>query len=1020
MSLRSRIQLLFALLLAASTGVHANFETRPADLYSIENGLSQNSVWALAMDGQGFLWIGTEDGLNRFDGQSFQVFRRDEDSSHSLAENFVTAILADGDALVVGTRAGSLQRFDLRQESFQSLPEPVASALRGNSIDDLLRIGPGQFLIGTRDRGLFSISFDDTGATLKRQWNAESNGLPSNKIRSLHQTSDGGVWVGTDKGLCLLQDFGDRCTQPDWPALRQIAGADVGAILNDARGNLWVAAMPTGLLRIRSDGKTYDLFERDNSSLPAQRVETLLMDAQGRVWAGTDAGVVRFDESCRCFITPRALGRSTDHTKQLAVSMLEDPTGGLWIGYFNLGLERIALDANGIRHYKPSTFAEVARSADRIRAILPTGLDRYILGTFGDGVYELETDPDRGLIQSLKRLFPIDKLKEGQKQVWGLAQVDSILFIGTDAGLMRYDSATSEMTELKLGGKTQIVRQLLYDSKRQSLWVGSEHGLCRYRVQDENTICLDAEPTTPGHLSNRFVFALHLDQQDRLWAGTWNGLDRIDPELVRAEPVPAEETGIANALIYDIAESRDGQLWIGSNDGLVRFTPGRKPEILRERQGLTNRVIYGIEHDRDQALWLSSVRGVMRFDPRSRVVTTYDQRDGLQGNEFLFGAHAQDDAGRILFAGINGMNRIEPERVVRTLKPPSVHLTQLSVLGKPLSVANRDPSLPKLDSAPTFVEHITLGTRHNMLELEFAAPDFDQPKLLRFEYQLKGFDEQWIELGARRFVSFTNLAPGMYQLSIRARNRFGEASLRPASLAIEVTPPIHATWWFRTIAVLISLGLIWGVFYWRTQDLRRQRVRLEREVVRRTDEVRSQNRKLAEQRAELERANQELFQLSNRDPLTGAYNRRYIQERLARAVANGSATAIAILDIDWFKRINDRYGHLAGDDCLRHTVACMSEVLGDQAEFARWGGEEFLMLFEQKPAAQVGELLETLRKRIASKPAFADKQDVELTVSIGWFSTSTDRIVPLAEQVRQADEALYRAKNEGRNRVAGA
>ncbi|AVP98328.1 hypothetical protein C7S18_14510 [Ahniella affigens] len=1020
MRLNRWMRLGFWLGLVASGGAWANFDTRPVDQFTIADGLSQDSAWAMTLDSQGFLWLGTEDGLNRFDGQDFRVFRRDDKGGNSVADNFVTALLADQDAIYVGTRAGTLQRLDLRTERFDSLPGAIAAQFQGNSVDELLLLGPGRILVGTKDRGLVSLTFQDGQFIETGRWVGPASGLPSNQVRTLHLTRSGQVWVGTSKGACRLQDLGPRCIQPDWPGLRQLAKSNVGAIITDAREQLWVAGVSEGVVRISRDGNRFDQFLPENSGLPSKLIEVMKLDSLGRVWVGTKSGVARFDEQCNCFIKPRALGRSPDEPRQLVLSMLEDASGGLWVGYFNLGLERIALDDNGIRHYQPSAYSSATMGADQVRAILPIGDNSYLLGTFGDGAYALDTDPDTGLIATLKPLLQLPDQDTARREVWTLALIDRKLYIGSNGGLHVLDLDTRAVNPIKIPGQRMVLRQLLHDPHHDVLWLGMEDGLCRLQLADGSARCLNADPNTPGHLSDRYVFSLHLDRQGRLWAGTWNGLDEVDPERMLARPVSAEETGIASALIFDIAESQSGQIWLGSADGLVRFTPGSAPEVYRERQGLSNGVIYGVEFDADDTLWLSSSRGLMRFDPRSKVITAYDQRDGLQSNQFFYGAHGKDDHGRLLFGGIKGLNRIDPNRVPRTLRPPKVFVTGVSVLGQTLRPGIRSDDLPVLDAPPNYLDVIRLGPEHNQLGIEFAAPDFDQPRLLNFEYQLSGFDPRWQQLGGRRFVSFTNLRAGDYELLVRARNRFGELSLSDARLKIQVAPPAYETWWFRTLMVLISAGLIWVVFAWRTRDLRQQRLHLEQEVIRRTDEVRAQNERLAAQQAELERANRELFQLSNRDPLTGAYNRRYIQERLARALASHGQLAIAIVDIDFFKRINDQYGHLAGDDCLRHVVACMSQVLADRAEFARWGGEEFLIGFEQLPGADVGTLLEQLRTTLAERPALADGKQVAMTISIGWCDGAGGQKYSLAEQIRRADTALYRAKEQGRNQVVAS
>lgn len=1019
MRLSHWIRLGFWLGLVVGLSARANFDTRPVDLFTISDGLSQDSPWAMTLDAQGFLWLGTEDGLSRFDGRDFRVFRRTDNGKNGLADNFVTALLADQDALYIGTRAGSLQRLNLRTEQFESLPDAIGASLQGNAIDELLLIEPGHLLAGTKDRGLISLRYQDGQFIQTGRWQGPDSGLPSDQVRTLHQTPNRQIWIGTTKGACRLQDLGPRCIQPDWPGLRRMQNVNVGAIVSDAREQLWIASLANGAIRISRDGSRFDQFLPENSDLPSKLVEAMLLDSLGRIWVGTKSGVARFDEGCQCFVKPRAVGRSLDEPRQLVLSMLEDRSGGLWVGYFNLGLERIALDDNGIRHYQPSAFSARSAGADQIRAILPLGTNDYMIGTYGDGTYRLQTNAENGLISSLEPLYALPDQDTARREVWTLALVERQLYVGSNGGLHRFDLDRGVLEAIKIPNQRMVLRQLLHDPARQVLWLGMEDGLCRLELRDDSARCLGADPKVPGHLSDRYVFALHLDRQGRLWAGTWNGLDQVDPERLWAEPVSTAETGIASALIFDIAESQSGQLWIGSGDGLVRFTPGQTPEVFREQQGLSNGLIYGIEFDADDTLWLSSSRGVMRFDPRSKSVTTYDQRDGLQSNQFFYGAHAKDAQGRLLFAGINGLNRIDPGRVPRTARPPKVFLTRVSVLGQTLRPGVPEKDLPQLSAPPNYLDAIRLGPAHNLLSIEFAAPDFDQPRLLAFEYRLNGFDPRWLNLDDRRFISFTNLAAGDYELLIRARNRFGEISLDDARLNIHVDAPFYETWWFRTLASLLALVLIWMVFAWRTRDLRQQRLHLEQEVARRTDEVRSQNERLAAQQSELERANRELFQLSNRDPLTGAYNRRYIQERLARALATHGQLALAIVDIDFFKRINDQFGHLAGDDCLRHTVACMSQVLNERAEFARWGGEEFLICFERQASTEVAALLEQLRQTLADRPALADGKQVALTISIGWCDGDGGQKFSLAEQIRRADEALYRAKESGRNRVVG-
>jgi diguanylate cyclase (GGDEF)-like protein len=508
-----------------------------------------------------------------------------------------------------------------------------------------------------------------------------------------------------------------------------------------------------------------------------------------------------------------------------------------------------------------------------------------------------------------------------------------------------------------------------------------------------------------GDLPDRRIFALHQDARGQHWIGTWQGVYPFDARSGRVGAALAP--GAHLRLTWDIADAGNGGLWIGSSDGLVHVARDGRWRRYTERDGLANRVIYSIEVDRDGRLWLSTNRGVVRFDPRNRHTVNFGLQDQLQHTEFLFGAHAQDSDGRLLFGGPAGFNRIDPAKVANSGQVPRPVLTGIRIDHKEIEPGERIAlAVPTLD-------RLVLGPDDGVVELHYGAIAHDQPREMRFRYRLLGYDRDWQEAGERRFATYTNLPPGQFVFEVEAIGRFGQRSAAPRRLQVEALP----WWWetsaFRAAMVLLLLGLLAAVVRWRLADLSRQREALRLQVAERTAQI-------GQQRDELKRANAELDKLSRLDTLTGLANRRALLDILGGAVASASeqrtSLAVALVDLDHFKRINDSRGHAVGDLALRHFAQLWRPGLPVGAAFGRYGGEEFLLVLPGHDVAGATAVLDGLLNRLRTVAVPDVEPALRLSASAGVAVLAPHEGID--GLIHRADEALYQAKAGGRDRCA--
>ncbi len=827
---------------------------------TIEEGLSQNAVYALLQDRQGFLWVGTKDGLNRYDGYAFTVFRHDPFDPATLSSSYVTALLEDKQGhLWVGTQDGGLNR----------LERATATAVRythgpGFRITALAEDARGDLWIGTAGGGAYRLARTDIGepgAAFERFAHAagDPRSLSDDRVTSVLADRRGGVWIGTEAGLNRLgaagRGFVRYTSRPGDPG--GLSDGFVTALAEARDGTIWVGS-PLGLDRL-VDARAGRFTSYPYPTQVQRRgygwdaIRQIGEDPAGRLWLATADGLVRFDPATAAYTSFRH-DPSDPHSisGNLLTALLWDRTGVLWVGANGYGINRY--DA------KTARFQTIRRPPDltsrwdgfSIRALFEDA-EGYVWMSAGV-LYRY--DPRTGTLVSFESTS--DRPSDfGNTGVWSIVQ-DSrgALWFGSYEGLFRYDPVAGRTRQYahnraRPGGLPEKMVYGVFEDRRGAIWAVTAHFISR--LDDAATGRFTSYRHTPSAATDagEALFpSLHEDARGHFWMATEAGLVRFDPRtgaVRRYRTDPADPNSLSHDQVRAICpDPRDPEriLWLGTAGGGLNRFDIRTGTFTRltERDGLPNNVVYAVLPDGHGRLWLSTNRGLARYDPQTGEIKAYDARDGLQSNEFNAGAYFRAPDGRLYFGGIHGVSSFDPAAFTDNPHVPSVVLTGFRRAGQPEVPGAPGGALARAMSA---TDTLRLSYRDNVFTFEFAALDFSAPEKNRYAFRMEGFNTDWISAGANRSATYTNLPPGRYTFRVRGTNSDGVWNEEGTSVAVFIAPPPWRTWWAYTGYVLLALGAVWTVTrYRRNRLLLKHRVeidRLEAEKLRALERIEGEN-----------------------------------------------------------------------------------------------------------------------------------------------------------------------------------
>lgn len=971
----ARLLFLMVAFLAAGRGHAASAHfTR----LSVEDGLSMSSVESIAEDRYGFLWFGTQEGLNRFDGYEFAVHQASTRPG-DLRDGFIRALTPDRSGnLWVGTRTG-LQHLDVSTGRFSESVAPPEVGVRLNT----LRVAPdGRLWFGGNNGGLWTR--EPSGTSEARR--VVTDGITADaSVSAVAIDQAGNLWVAADGDLVLLRPSEAAPVAPTSETL--LAGAGPIRDIHVERGVLWLGRFDAPLLR-------FDPVAAERTEYRRLPHSTLSIASAGDGWlwlGGKGAGVTRFHTGTGNVVTYRHEPGNEHSLAEDDVAVVHQDRGGsLWVGAWNGGLSRLNLYSQAFRTFR-YTPGQPDSLPDNDVTRLTEGPDGRLWVITRNDLLAVG-DPATGAFTGV----PFER------DLTAIHSPGAELFVGTRSGLSQLDPASGAVLEAHPAIRTAGLDRAPIEGlagKDDHLWILSEGIL--YRLAPDERLRSVALPlkTTPT--------SVHAASADTLWLAFPEGV--VLHAAVAGDGILVGRVGGHNlserGRLSAIAE-REGIVWVGASRGLGRLTPANgRVEWMEFDRGLPSRSIAGILPD-DEHLWISTERGITRFDPRTRQAVQFGSVQGAQSSGYVEGGVLRGASGRYYFAG-QGITQFDPRRVVDNPYRLKVVFTSLEILHQSVPPAWMDADSP-LQTALHAAREVTLGPADAVFSIEMAAPGATDPDGVHFAHRLVGFDDEWIETDAdRRVATYTRLAPGTYVLRARARARSGPWSDHEAVLTIRVLPP----WWRTPAALVLWLTLAALLIALAIREARRRtRVRIA----------------LAEQEA--------LRRASVTDPLTGLYNRRFLAEwlkhevpRVLRANRTGESPDRQSLlfiatDLDNLKQINDRFGHDAGDRAICAAAGLLQSHARAEDLAVRLGGDEFLLVLRSADRSQAARIVERLRSGAATLEWSVD-DSLAPTISLGFASFPFVARHPEAltwEQTLQlADRALLYSKRRGRNAWTG-
>ncbi len=833
-----------------------------------EKGLSQSVVQEFLQDAQGFLWLGTQDGLNRYDGSEFKIFKNEssmDPSANGLRGSNVTALLQDPDGYIwIGTSNGGLNRYDPASGNFTYYPhDPANPNSPAENAVTALDLDPAGFLwIATSNQGLDRLDLKTGAFAHYRNEPADPSSLSTNSLSSLERDRSGNLWVGTlGGGLNRLDSASGRFTRfiPNEDDPTSLGDNSIQSLYLDRQGTLWVGTFSRGLHRYEASQGTFTRFQNDPAdpqSLAHNSVSAMYEDGRGNFWIATQgSGLNRLDRLTGKFSIFRHNGLLAESlSNDILLDIYEDRSGVLWLGSFGTGADFYDPYQNKFLVVRSDPTDPNNLSQDSIWSVEQDGQGILWVATYGGGLNRF--DPKTGEWRHYVH-DPADPDSLISDFIFSFHRDASGLFwLGTDAGFAIFDPATEKWRSFP----GPFAFNILQD-RRGQVWVATGLGLARYDPAADPDLAVPIIFTNsaddPGSLSAGGASILLEDRDGSLWVGTYSGgLNHFDPQtgkFTRFGADPARPGSLSNNSIISLYQGRDGTLWVGTADGLNRFDPASQSfRVYTELNGLADDMVYCIQEDGQERLWLSTNKGLSRFSPRTLEVRNYRLTDGLQASEFNQFACSQNAEGVMFFGGVKGLNIFHPGSLPDNPYIPPVVLTGFKLYNRTVPV-EPDSLLTQPVEA---TQELVLSYRDDFFEFSYAALQFSSPDQVQYAYRLEPFDADWNYVGNRRFANYTNVPPGEYTFRVKASNGDGAWNEEGTSLSITIPPPFWQTAWFRVLAVMLLAGTVGGSFYLRLRASEQQRRHLESLVEQRTAQLQQTLLELEHSKDAAEAANQ--------------------------------------------------------------------------------------------------------------------------------------------------------------------
>mgnify|MGYP006284104589 FL=1 len=885
-----------AVLLWSSLSVDAQKKNYRFNHYTSEDGLSQNMVDCIFQDSKGFMWFGTWNGLNRFDGYSFRTYSPADPGESPLGSIFIYAVEEDGFGnLWIGTEDGlNVYLYDC-DRFIQHLHEPGNdSTICSNKVNCLLVDDRGTLWVGT-DRGLDRIMQPDGKGTYRDirhfTYPAGQQSGDGLAILDIYQDRSGRIWAGTDRGLALLDPAQNSMSLFSYQPGNEysLSSNDVQSILQDRQGTLWIGTN-YGLNRFDPASKRFTRYFHDRSdenSLVHNSVKDIVEDIRGNIVFGTLGGISIYRPGEDLFYNYRYNTHAvTELNNEFVNCLYADEEGNVWIGTERGGVNQFNVHQNEFEYYISIPGMEKSLSSNTINSVWEDDEALWV-GTAGGGLNRIDHSDDRYVHYRADATRPLsissDFITCVQRDITGN------LLIGTwGEGLNLLTPENEESgTFINLRSDPEDGRSLINnfissmaEDRYGTVWIGTYGGIAAYDPESRKFSLYSRETGEP---SISRVGCLDFDMDHNLWAGTEEGLyfipsgdgmeDPLDFSRVERFLPREEDTGsISGKYIISIHDDSYGNLWVGTyGNGLNKITMDRPDRPVRhftcytERDGLCNNTIYCIEEDASGNLWLSTDNGLSRFNPRTERFTNFFVVDGLLHNQFYWSASFRNMSGELYFGSMKGLLSFDPGTIREHRVHPDVILTDFKIYNQSVGAGQAFYDQVAMEKPVCVAERIIMSHKIRVFSIDFSALYYEHPEKVFYAYKLVGFDDEWHYVNSRRrYASYTNLKGGSYKFLAKASLEEGNYESKPLELEIVILPPFWIKPWFIVSLVLILIALIISYNRFRVFSLRRRQKELEKLVAERTAQIKGQKEQLEQQNTEILQQRDKLMELNKK------------------------------------------------------------------------------------------------------------------------------------------------------------
>lgn len=841
---------------------------------NVEDGLSRSTITCIYRDSRGFMWFGTQNGLNKYDGYDFTIYQHSSNNNKSISGNWITCIAEDSENnLWIGTFSKGLNKFDRNKEEFThfSHKENNSNSIGSNSISSIYKDTNNNLWI-TTFRGGVNLYQEEKNSFKTYMFDSLNvNNISGNSISSIvedskgnfwlannfgyliqfnpkneefkkiyydqkyhgvtnlnffgNQTidSEGDIWVGTENGIYIY-----NVTNNVFSHLHKESGKNtisnnaVTGILEDNRNILWITTDHGGINLYNKRTKTYDYLlhkANEKTSLSNNQVICFYKDFEENYWFGNFNGGVNvyFKHKQKFQVYTQETNNKKSLSSPSVISLCEDKNGNIWIGTDGGGLNLLNPVNNRIKYFKHDPNNKNSLSGDAITAIYEDEEGYIWIGTYGAGLnlFDIKHNKFTRFLHN-----PEDTTSIIHNNVWDIIEdSDKNLWIGTSQGPEVYDKTNKIFKRQKINSSDNSINGVkaamdLFNDSKQNIWIGTAlYGVDMFNNEKNTIITYAHNPSNVNSLPNNRINSIFEDKMGNMWFCTFEGLSRLDT----------------------------------NNNSFTNFT---------KNDGLPDNAIQSILEDDKSNLWIGTSRGLTKFNPINKTIKNYDNSHGLPSSEFNWHTSLLSKSGKMYFGTPKGLVAFHPDSIKQNDKIPKIVFTNFYIFNKPVKTETENEVLKNHINES---DSIVLSYKQSVFSIQYAALNFINPEKNQYKYILEGFDNNWHYVGNERKATYTNIDPGKYIFKVRGSNNDGVWNENGASIIIIITPPLWKTWWFRVIMLLFVLFIFYALHQFRVRNIKKQKAKLERQVDIRTNELNEVNTKLEEINEEVMQQKEEIL-----------------------------------------------------------------------------------------------------------------------------------------------------------------